>query len=89
VLVTVFNEQMAEDSMALALTLRASNIKTELYPIATNNLGKQLKYASKKGIPYVAILGPEEKENGVVDLKNMANGEQQKISVNECIQALA
>ncbi|MBI2443442.1 MAG: hypothetical protein HYV40_06080 [Candidatus Levybacteria bacterium] len=49
---------------------------------------KQLKYADQKGIPYVVIIGPEEKEKKVVTLRNMKTREQKQVSVGQAIEQL-
>jgi histidyl-tRNA synthetase len=52
-----------------------------LYPDAQVKLEKQLKYANKRGIEEVYILGPEEVANKTVKIKNMKTGEQQIVSL--------
>jgi len=78
-LVTVFSPELLNNSLSLSQSLRSQNINTELYPDPAVKLDKQLKYASAKGIPFVAILGPEEIEKNTVTLKNMSTGEQKKL----------
>jgi histidyl-tRNA synthetase len=80
VLVTIFDEQFAPQSLALATELRAAGIKTEVYP-ALDKLGKQFKLADQKKIPYVAIVGEDEVAKNVVLLKNMQTGEQTAVAV--------
>jgi histidyl-tRNA synthetase len=89
ILVTVFSSDLITQSLNLSVTLRSSGIPTELYPDPDVKLDKQLKYASKKGIPYVAILGPEEVEKNLVTLKNMSTGEQQQTDLNSLITQLS
>ena len=60
-------------------------IKTEIYP-SLDKLDKQLKYADKKNIPYVLIIGPEEVKKDVVKLKNMKTGEQEEMKIEEVIK---
>ena len=48
----------------------------------------RFRYADRKGIPYVAILGPDELDAGQVVLKNLLSGEQQALPEEEAIQAL-
>jgi histidyl-tRNA synthetase len=76
ILVTVFNTDMVDQSLNLFSQLRRQGVKTELFPESRFGLDKQLKYASKKGIPFVAILGPEEVAANTVKIKNMQTGEQ-------------
>jgi len=75
VLVTIFNEKLLGESINIATRLRDEGITTDIYPNSSDKLGKQMKYANDKQIPYVLILGPDEVKNGVVSLKNMQTGE--------------
>jgi len=70
-------------SLSLSLSLRSQGVNTELYPDPEAKLDKQLKYASKKGIPYVVILGPEEIAKNQVMLKTLSTGTQQQTSPSE------
>lgn len=69
-----------ESSLSLAAKLRARDINTEVYPDPEAKLDKQLKYANKKGVPFVAILGENELKAKSVTLKNMTTGEQTSYS---------
>jgi len=88
-LVTVFNTDLFNNSLIIADQLRKNNISTILYPVPTERLDKQLKYANKKNIPYVIIIGPEEVANKTVVLKDMKTGEQKKLTVEEVIDQLS
>lgn len=82
VLVTIFSPDLANKSIELSTKLRMSGVGVELYPETQIKLEKQLKYASQKGIPYVAILGPEEITKKSFALKNMSTGKQEVILTN-------
>ncbi|PIR08066.1 histidine--tRNA ligase [Candidatus Gottesmanbacteria bacterium CG11_big_fil_rev_8_21_14_0_20_37_11] len=79
VLVCVFNEETVKESLSLAKTLRESKISTEVLPSSTDKLDKQIKYADKKGIAFVAIIGPDEAKNNTVTLKSLKDRTQQTI----------
>ena len=85
VLVTVFSPEYSVNSIQLADSLRKQGKKVILYPDENNKLEKQLKYANRKGIPFVIIQGPEEVEKNVLKLKNMQTGEQETMTVEELI----
>jgi histidyl-tRNA synthetase len=89
VLVTIFSEELQNDSLNLVKQLRNNEITAEIY---LGNKGtkieKQLKYANAKQIPYVVILGPEESKKNVITLRNMLTREQQEKSLPEIIQEL-
>lgn len=88
VLVTIFDESLYRDSLQFTQHLRKAKIPTELY-LTPTKLDKQLKYADKKGIPFVALLGPDEIKNRNVTLKNLKTGKQETISQRKAIQKLA
>lgn len=62
--------------------LRHRGINAELYPDVAK-MKKQMAYADKKGIPFVALIGENEINSGIVSLKNMLSGEQKNIKLNE------
>lgn len=89
ILVTVFSPKLLNQSIKVAGELRSAGINTEIYPDEEVKLDKQLKYADKKGIPFAAIIGPEEAAANLVTLKNLATQEQKKISVSEIISLVS
>jgi len=62
--------------------LRNKNIATELYPKA-RKMGQQMKYADKKEIPYVIIIGSDEWNNQQAQVRNMQTGEQKLIAIKD------
>ncbi len=78
VMVTVFDAASMPDALKLAAELRASDVRVELYP-EPDKLGKQMKYAVSKQIPFAAILGGDEIARGDVTIKNLATGTQESI----------
>ncbi len=91
VLVTVFDAELAQESLKLATLLRSSGIRTEVY-CRPARLSAQIKYADTKGIPYAVILGSDEVEAGTVAVRDLASRNQQVIprgNLVEHIQELA
>jgi histidyl-tRNA synthetase len=78
VMVSIWNEGSVADSISLAQELRSAAIRVDLYPEA-DKLGKQFKYASARGIPFVAVLGEGERARGEVALKDLRSGEQRSV----------
>lgn len=78
VMVTLWDEKTAGDSLALASELRRAGLRVDVYPDA-DKLGKQFKYASSRGIPLVTVVGAEERERGEVSLKDMISGQQKTL----------
>ncbi len=71
----------------IAARLRAAGIATLIYPDSAK-MKKQMDYANRKAIPFVAFVGESEMQNGTVTLKNMADGLQQTLTVDEMIALL-
>jgi histidyl-tRNA synthetase len=78
VMVSIWNEASLPESVELANELRASGLRVDLYP-ETDKIGKQFKYASARGIPFVAVVGDEERSRGEVALKDLRSGEQRSM----------
>lgn len=88
-LVTVFSPGLLDTSSKIASNLREKFINAELYLDPDAKLDKQLKYADKKGIPWVIIIGPEEVKQNKIVLKNLQNKTQETISLDQAINRLS
>lgn len=81
---------MVEDtsySLKVANALRNEGIATEVY-LEDKKIKAKFKYADKLKIPYVIVIGEDEINNKLVTVKNMNNGEQQTISIEEVIEVV-
>jgi histidyl-tRNA synthetase len=87
VMVTIWNEESVGESLALANELRAQGLRVDLYPEA-DKMGKQFKYASSRGISFVAIVGEDERARGEVAIKNLRSGEQRSVQRSEVGSAI-
>ena len=67
--------------------LRKNDINTDVY-LENKKIKAKFKYANRLNVPYVAIIGEEEEENGTVSLKNMETGDQKEVSIDELITIL-
>jgi histidyl-tRNA synthetase len=81
-----FGQEETKYAMKAITELRKAGLKVELYPDNVK-IGKQFLYADKKGIPYAILVGDDEMQNNQFSVKNLASGEQQKLSFEE-IKAL-
>jgi len=79
VMITIWNEESVSESIALANELRSKGLRVDVYPEA-DKLQKQFKYAASRSIPFVAIVGEDERLKGEVAIKDMRNGEQQNVA---------
>lgn len=82
-----FGEAEAEKAMKLAKELRDNGIRCEVYPESAK-MKKQMQYADKKAVKFVAIIGEEELKTGNLTLKNMLTGEQKSIAFDELKNAI-
>lgn len=73
-----FSEEDADSLLPLIQKLREQGLCTELYPEPAK-IKKQMSYANAANIPYVALVGENERATGQVNLKNMLTGEQQML----------
>ncbi|MDR1054393.1 MAG: histidine--tRNA ligase [Prevotellaceae bacterium] len=64
--------------------LREQGIAVELYPDKVK-LGKQFEYADKRAIAFVVIVGENEMQKGMLTLKNMKDGTQEEMNINQII----
>ncbi len=78
VMVTLFDDEGVGPSLQLARDLRSAGLSVEVYP-ELDKLGKQFKYASTRGIPFVTVMGADERAAREVTIKNMVSGEQTSI----------
>ncbi|MEE8585843.1 MAG: histidine--tRNA ligase [Acidobacteriota bacterium] len=81
-LVTLFGPELASNSLQAAQRLRQAGIHTELYFEAAS-LKSQFKYANRKGIPCVVVIGPDEAQQGRVTVRNFSTGQQVQLSLSE------
>ena len=79
VLVTVWDQYSRLASLRLAAELRERGIDTELF-LGDGAVGRQLRYASQRRIPFAVILGPDEVSNGTVLIKELATSTQENIT---------
>jgi histidyl-tRNA synthetase len=82
VLVTRFSSDLVKESLSVARDLRKAGLNAEMY-FEDDSLGDQIRYALKKGIPYVAILGPDEVEAGQVAIRILERKQQETLPREE------
>ena len=75
-------EEAAAKSFELMQGLRQKGIRCELYHEKAK-FDKQFKYAEKKNIPRIVIIGPDELETGIAKIKDLQSGVQEEISFEE------
>ena len=75
---------MTEDlspAIAFATACRSAGVRSQLYT-EPKKFKAKMNYADRIGVPFVAFLGEDEIQNGVVSLKDMTSGDQEKVSLS-------
>ena len=65
-----------------------AGLRVDIYPEA-DKLGKQFKYASSRNVPFVAIVGDDERAQGTVSIKDLRSGDQQTVARGDAGQHVA
>jgi histidyl-tRNA synthetase len=82
VLIAQFDAEGLPAALALAARLRKADLNVEVW-YEPDRLKKQLAYADRQKIPFVLIIGPDERAAGQVTVKSLAKGEQKTIPEDE------
>ena len=82
-----FGERETEYCLPIITKARAAGIRTEIFP-DSSKMKKQMSYANAKQIPFVALAGDNEINEGKVTLKNMTTGEQSLVTPEELIATI-
>ncbi len=87
VLMTVFDDQLMDESLKLATVLRQGGIRTEMY-FRPTKISAQLKYAGNKGIPYAVILGSDELAGGNAAVRDLTTREQENVPLDKVVETI-
>ncbi len=82
-----FGSKEEQFCLPLVARLRGEGISSELYP-DSDKMKKQMNYANRKGIKFVALIGESELESGLINFKNMESGEQQLVGIEDIVSQL-
>jgi len=88
ILFTYFDFEGQVKCLSLVDALRQKGVSCEVYPDITK-IKKSFEYADKKGIQYVAIIGSDELNSGLISIKDMVNGTQEEFTLSQLIEKLA
>jgi histidyl-tRNA synthetase len=87
VMVTLWSDALRADALTLAAELRRAGLRVDLYP-ETDKLGKQFKYAAARHVPFVAVIGDDERAANEVTVKDMSTGEQKTVARGQVAGAI-
>ena len=82
-----FGEREAQFALQVLSQVRAAGISAEIYPDCCK-MKKQMGYANAQNIPFVALVGENEMNEGKVTLKDMRTGEQRLMLPDELVKTL-
>lgn len=82
-----FGEKEAAYCLPILQKVRTAGVSAEIFPDSVK-MKKQMAYANAHEIPFVALVGENEMQEGKVTLKNMTTGEQAMVSVEELTEQL-
>lgn len=88
VLITMFESERLNDYVKMSRTLRSNGIGAEVYPEA-KGLGKQMKYANKKGFSVALIAGADEFASDSWQIKDLKGGSQEQVTSAEVVQKIS
>ncbi|RLD69868.1 MAG: histidine--tRNA ligase [Bacteroidetes bacterium] len=83
-----FGENEANYILSILRRLRSGGIASELYPDPVK-MKKQMTYANNRKIPFVALVGEQEMQDGVITLKEMETGNQERLTPAELVERLS
>ncbi len=82
------NNDVFPTALNVTTKLREAGINAEIYLDPKKELEKQLKYADKKGVGFVVIIGENEIKSGKYKLKNLQSGDQKELTIEEIISVI-
>ncbi len=80
-----FGEKESVHAFKVASKLREFGIKVEVYPDSAK-MKRQMTYANRKGVKFVALIGESELKNNKVTLRNMQDGSQNELDIDRLIE---
>ena len=89
VLLANFGQEEEQFSLKILNELRQAGINAEIFPEHAAKMKKQMSYADSKKIPFVVLIGKDEMQSGSLTIKDMATGQQEKLTLNEIISKLS
>ena len=82
-----FGDKEQMHCLKLLSEIRKAGINAEIYPDPVK-LKKQMTYANRKNVPFVAMVGENEMNEGVINFKDMTTGEQQNVTLEKLISII-
>lgn len=87
ILIVTFDEAALNYGFGILTTLRNAGIPSDIYPEPVK-MKKQMKYANNRAIPYIIVIGDNEIETGELSFKDMNDGTQKKLFLEDVIASM-
>jgi histidyl-tRNA synthetase len=84
-LITIFSPDFTKYSLLVADSIRSNGLACEVYPSEDAGLEKQVRYADKKNIKWIIVIGPDEVKNDTVIIKNLETGYQDEVKLKNLL----
>ena len=83
-----FGEKEAAYCVKALAKIRKAGVRAEIYPDFGAKMKKQMTYADRNQIQFVAMVGENEINEGKISLKNMISGDQKLVTIEELIDVV-
>tara|TARA_R110002020_G_scaffold50791_29_gene143788 strand:+ start:181 stop:1677 length:1497 start_codon:yes stop_codon:yes gene_type:complete len=83
VVVLVMDKDQTAGYQAMVAELRRAGIRAEMFLGNTKNFGKQVAYADKRNAPVVIIEGSQEREQGILQIKDLVAGKEAAAAITD------
>lgn len=87
ILLIALDEESHLEAFQLLGQLRRLGLTSDLYPEPAK-IKKQMSYANARAVPFVGIIGEEERISRTITLKNMVSGDQSRVGWDEIAAAI-
>jgi len=82
VFICMFDKSLMGEYFKMARELRSAGIRAEAF-VGAGNVGKQLKYADKRGVQLAVLMGSDEMQRGEVTIKDLALGSEMAKAITD------
>ncbi|KFC68384.1 Histidyl-tRNA synthetase [Devosia sp. LC5] len=83
VVVLVMDKDQTPSYQAMVAELRNAGIRAEMFLGNTKNFGKQVSYADKRNSPAVIIEGSQERDQGIIQIKDLIAGKEAAAAITD------
>ena len=86
-LVIPMGDDLMDYAVRCATALREQGVRTQVYS-EKKKVKAKFAYADRLGVPFAVVVGEDEAAEGLVSLKNLSTGEQQKLTAAKAAELI-